>query len=271
MRRKIAVLIVILGVLAAGCSSPAPRPAGLSKEIESFEFGDAEWYDAVVDTTLTLKGGLARLDTGGPEFPGGLEWRMLGPPAYTDIDADGDEDAAVGLYSAGGQMVSETWFVWLWDAHTAKQVRHPIAASSRCDKFIESVTAKRGAFSVRASMFEEKDSCASGGAIPITYDVGLREGWPVRISPDYGPLETCNTREQAYDVVPARDLQLHIAADETSPLLGTRTRYDAVMVKRLDFISQPDGTGDYEWLLVTAVLDSMKVCGWTRVADILGL
>ncbi|RSD08627.1 hypothetical protein [Amycolatopsis eburnea] len=271
MRGKIAALITTLGVLAAGCTAGTPRPAELSKEIESFPFGDTEWYDAVVDTTLTLKGGLAHRETDGPEYPGGLDWRMLGPPAYTDIDDDGDEDAAVGLYSAGGQMVSQTWFVWLWTEHTAKQVRHPLAASSRCDGFIESVTAKRGAFSVRASLSEEEDSCASGGGTPITYEVGLRGDWPVRTSPAYGPLETCNTREQTKQVTPARDLQLRVAADDASPPIGSRTRYDAVLVAPLDLTVLPDGKGNFEWLLVTAVQGAEKVCGWARVADIVGL
>lgn len=270
MRGKVIALIATLGILAAGCDSGEPRSAGLSKEIESFQFGDADWYDAVVDTTVTLKGGLARRATEVPEFPGGLDWRMLGPPAYTDIDADGDEDAAVGLYSAGGQMVSQTWFVWLWDGHTAKQVRHPIATSSRCERFIESVTAQGGAFSVRSSILEAGDACASGGRTPITYEVGLRDGWPVRTSPDYGPLETCNTHEQTKRVTPARDLQLRVAADDTSPPIGTRTRFDTVLVEQWQLTLPPDGKPDYEWLLVTAVRGPEKACGWTRVADVLG-
>ena len=270
-RGKIATVVLTFGLLAAGCNSGESPSHGVLRDIESFPFGDVEWYDAVVDTTVTLKGGLARRDTDDPMYVGGLDWRMLGPPAYSDIDGDGDEDAAVGLYSAGGQMVSEAWFVWLWENDTAKQVRRPIASSSRCDGFIESVTGKPAAFSVRLSLFENEDTCAGGGSIPITYDVGLRDGWPVRISPDYGPLETCNTREQVKQVIPARDLQLRVAAGDTAPPIGGRIRYNAVLVEQLDLTMTPDDMGYNEWLLVTAVQDSRRVCGWTRVADILGL
>jgi hypothetical protein len=270
IRGRIPTLVVTIGLLATSCDSGSPRSGGLAKDIESFQFGDAEWYDSVVNTTVTLKGGLAHKDTDDPEYAGGLDWRMLGPPAYTDIDGDGDEDAAVGLFSGGGQMASETWFVWLWESHTAKQVRRPIAASSRCDKLIESVTAKRGAFTVRSSLFEERDNCASGGSIPIVYDVGLRDGWPVRTAPNYGPLDTCNTREQTKQVTPARDLQLRVADDDTSPPVGARTRYDTVLVKDWELTRTPDGDGHGAWLLVTAVRDDERMCGWTRVADILG-
>ncbi|NUT50135.1 MAG: hypothetical protein HOV94_22910 [Saccharothrix sp.] len=267
------VMAVVVGALAVGCTAQEPSaPGGSSAGMRAFDFGEAEWFDAMSGSTVRLAGGLAEQDPDPVVYPGGIAWRMLGPVAYTDIDGDGDEDAAAGLHGAGGQMFSSAWYLWLWQDGSAVQVRRPIAGVSRCEGPIESVTAKPGAISVRMLMTEVADTCAGGGAVPVTYDVGLRDGWPVRVAPEFGPIELCNPRDLTDEVVPLGEVQLRVAGDERAPAVGERVRYSRVLINEIGASPYLPGHDAENWRLALGVLDTdsgpRRVCGWARLAEL---
>ncbi len=259
---------------AAGCdagSETPPPPA--SQEIRSFAFDNAEWFDAMSASTVKLTVGLAKRASDSVA-PGGVSWRMLGPPAYADVDADGDEDAAVGLHSRGGQMFSFAWYIWLWQDGRAVQLRRPIAQTSRCGGPIDSVTGTPQGFKVSMLIAEMgPDDCAGGGSIPVAYVAGVRDGWPVRVAPDFGPLETCNPHELTVPLSPPPALQLRTAPDDGAPPIGSPTRYEAVLATELAVSPYLTKEQRGDWLLVTAVLRERgaerRLCGWARADQLL--
>lgn len=259
---------------AVGCDAGVePPPRAVSTDIRRFDFGAAEWFDAMSASTAKLTDGLAKRPPDSVA-PGGVSWRMLGPPVYTDVDADGDEDAAVGLHTQGGQMFSFAWYVWLWQDGGAVQLRRPIAETSRCGGPIDSVSATPQGFEVRMLIAEMgPDNCAGGGSVPVTYVVGVRDGWPVRIAPDYGPIETCNPRELIVALTPPPALQLRTAPNDGAPPVGPPTRYETVLAAELAVSPYLDEQLRGDWLLVAAVLDEgggeRRLCGWVRADEVL--
>jgi len=275
--KRVLAAAAVGALLAAGCSAERgrPSPAPPSQEIRATDFADAEWHDAVFGTTVRLVGGRAEVDLDPVFYPGGVSWRLLDAPAYTDIDGDGDEDAAVGLRSAGGQTAATSWYLWLWQDGRAVQVRRPAVSVSRCEGPIESVTAKPGAIGVRLLVAgSPRDTCASGGSVPVTFEVGLRDGWPVRTSPAFGPVETCNPRDLTTELTPPGEVQLRVAGDPSAPAVADRTRYPAVLVD--DLVVNPyrlPGRKPTDWHLVLALLPAdtgpREVCGWAHVDELL--
>ncbi|TWG12299.1 hypothetical protein FHX34_105166 [Actinoplanes teichomyceticus] len=254
---------------AAGCDDAAPAPRAVSSEIRGFDFGAAEWVDAMSASTVQLTGGRARRAPAAAW--GGMSWQMLGPSAYLDLDADGDEDAAVGLHSHGGQMFSFAWYIWLWQDGRAVQVRRPIAETSRCAGPIDSVTATPAGFQVRMLITEMgRDDCAGGGSVPVTYVVGIRDGWPVRVAPDFGPIETCNPHELTVPLSPPSAVQLRTAPDDAAPPIGSPARYATVLTTELAVSPYLSAQERGDWLLVTAVAaGGHRRCGWARADQVL--
>ncbi|SMC47144.1 hypothetical protein [Kibdelosporangium aridum] len=264
----------VLAVVLAGCSDSGPPtpPPVTSTEIRNFDFGAAEWFDVTNSVTVKLVGGMSHPEAQMAPTAFGMVNRVLGPVVYTDVDADGDEDAAVGLTAEGGQTFNTAWHIWLWQDGRAVQLRQPIALADRCQGEIESVTAKPGAFSVTAVLRDEGDSCSASGSLPVSYEVSVQDGWPVRIRPEFGPVETCNPREQTEQVVPPGELQLRTWPDEKSPAVGepiepTSVFVDEVYVGRY-FRTREDR--DKQWVLVSAPLgEGRRVCGWARYPDVI--
>jgi hypothetical protein len=103
-----------------------------------------------VSETVRLKDGVARRgdDSGIGPLQGGGSWKIAGSPQYSYADGDGDEDAAVGLHTSGGQSANTNWYIWMWQGAAAVQVRPPIVSATRCDRPIESVRAVVGGFAL---------------------------------------------------------------------------------------------------------------------------
>jgi hypothetical protein len=264
-----ALLVVVTGCAAESRIEP-PRPP--SREIRDFDIGAAEWYDVLTGETVRLRGGLAKRDLDPTAMPGGASWRVLGPPAYADLDGDGDEDVAIGLHADGGQMFSSAWYFWLWQDGSAVQVRRPIITTSRCDGIVESVVAKGAAVTVSVVLADGDDPCATSGSVPVTFDVGLRDGWPVRVAPEFGPVATCNERDLTETVLEPGEVQLRTWPDDASPPIGMPVEPDYVLI---DDIHVSPYLEEYqsEWVLVFAALNedesTSRVCGWVRRDEVL--
>ncbi|WP_327007584.1 hypothetical protein OHA72_10120 [Dactylosporangium sp. NBC_01737] len=275
-RSRLLSLTVAVSMLS-GCTllddepPPGPPPAA-SREIRVFDFADAEWFDASVSRTVRLKDGTATRgddDAIGP-MEGGGSWKLEGTPQFADADGDGDEDAAAALRTSGGQSSNVFWYVWLWQDGTAQQLRRPIASTIRCSRPIEAVNAVTGGFEIHAFLFQfGRDNCAGGGAIPIVYVAGVRDGWPVRIRPQYGPIDTCDPHDLVVTLRPSGLVQLRVDSDERSPVVEPAGRYDSVLVNELAVSPYLTPQMRGEWVLALAVRGEERICGWAHVDQVL--
>ncbi|WP_405590033.1 hypothetical protein [Streptomyces sp. NBC_01190] len=234
-----------------------------SKEIRRIDFANLLWYDAMTASTVQLVNGFAQVTN---SDLGKLTWQVSGPPSYSDVDGDGHEDAAVSLKANRAQLVANAWYIWLWRGGRAQQLRLPIAQTSRCNRPIESVKAVPRGFKVQMFMSVEEDDCAGGGSVPITYVAGVQHGWPVRIEPRYGPIETCDPRALTVALHPSRKILLFTAADARSPVVEPARRYEKFLVTEYD--NNPELFPEQEWILGIAVSGARRVCGWVSVDQI---
>lgn len=261
--------LVLSGCSSGGDDPPAPEPPApsvTSREIRGFDFGNAEWFDPSVAETVTLEDGTYIRGAGAAVSPmsGGGEWRIVDGPRFSDADADGDEDAVVALATSGEQSANVGWYIWLWQDGTAVQLHQSIASTTRCSRPVEAVTAVPGGFEVRAYLFQDgMDNCAGGGAVPVTYVAGVRDGWPVRIRPDFGPIETCDPLVLTERTRPGGKVQLRVHPDGRAPEVEPARRYDSLRVDRyaLDRYVAPER----KWALTLAHRGEKVVCGWAHV------
>ncbi|MFI7571770.1 hypothetical protein ACIBUZ_23575 [Micromonospora echinofusca] len=265
----------LAGALLAmsGCSSPdgSPTPSP-SREIRDFDFANAEWFDTSAAETVTLEHGSAKRSDDASISPmdGGGSWKLLDAPRFADADGDGDEDAAVGLSTSGGQSVNAAWYIWLWRDGSAVQLQKPIVSTTRCDRPIEAVTAVTGGFEVRAFLFHsDKDNCGGGGVVPISYVAGVRDGWPVRIRPTYGPLATCNPQELIVPLRPVGVVQLRVDTDDRAPVVEPAQKYDSLLVSELAVSPYIPEEQKGDWVLARAARGDELVCGYVRMDQIL--
>ncbi|MCK9896840.1 hypothetical protein [Frankia sp. AgB32] len=230
--------------------------------------GNLEWFDDATSATIRLTNG--RGERLADVVEGRITSTMTGPVVYADVDGDGDEDAAAGLHSVGEQLVADSWSVWLWQDGRPLQVRRPIAVTSRCDKPIESVAAEPTGFRVRAFVAIRGDDCATGGSLPVTYVAAVRDGWPVRIEPTYGPIETCDPRYLIHPVRPQGATVLRTSQDDRSPAVTATTRFSRLLVNWVDASPYLEPGESTRWVLLLAEKKSGKTtrqwCGWVRLS-----
>lgn len=220
MRRILAVLGAAL--LLTGCAARPPRfvPAKpLDRGIEKFDFGNARWQTGA--GAITLHGGHA------PE-PGSIDGGTVdisSGPYFSDVDGDHDEDAAVELHS-GGQGFTLAWYVWLWQDGTAKQLTTPFSDQPRCGGHVDSVKPVPGGFRVRERLFSPASSCAEGGTVPVTYTLGMRDGFLVQTAPTLGPVPICNAAFYTMPVTLDGPVTPRAAASDEAPAIATDVRYE---------------------------------------------
>ncbi|GGY93599.1 hypothetical protein GCM10010365_10300 [Streptomyces poonensis] len=237
-----------------------------SREIRKVDFANLEWFDSTFGSTVKLVDGSAWHAAGNDT--GGWQWNLLGRPQFADVDGDGHEDAVAGLASSGDMAMGQAWYVWLWRDGRAQQLRVPVVASTRCDRRIESVTAVPHGFEVQAFLFVDGDSCAGGGSVPITYVVGVRDGWPVRLRPQYGPLDTCDPGKLTVALHPQGKPVLYTSPDVRSPTVEPAAHYDALLVD--EYAADPALSPELDWVLGIAVSGDRRVCGWARADQVRG-
>jgi hypothetical protein len=254
----------------AGDASRRPTagatPSVASREIRKVDFANLEWFERTSGSTVKLVDGSAWRAAG--IGSGGWKWKLLERPRFADVDGDGHEDAAAGLELGGDQAAAQAWYVWLWRDGRAQQLREPIVTASRCDRRIESVTAVPHGFKVQAFLFVSGDACAGGGSVPIAYVVGVRDGWPVRVRPHYGPMDTCDPGKLTVALRSQGKVVLYTSPDVRSPTVESAAHYDAFLVD--EYFADPVLTPDSDWGLGIAVSGDRRVCGWARADQVRG-
>ncbi|MGN9906834.1 hypothetical protein ACTMTJ_04680 [Phytohabitans sp. LJ34] len=268
-----ALTLVPSGCFATDGTPPTPPPSVASREIREFDFANAEWLDTSVSETEKLQDGAARRseDTALSPMSGGGSWKLLDGAQFADADGDGDEDAAVGLATSGGQSANVGWYIWLWQGGTAVQLRRAIVSTTRCDRPIDGVTAVAGGFEVRTFVFQSNvDNCAGGGAVPVTFVAGVRDGWPVRIRPEFGPLATCDPKALTVPLRPGGEVQLRVDTDARAPIVEPAQRYDSLMVSELSVSPYLTDEERGDWVLARAVRGDKVTCGYAHVDQVLG-
>jgi hypothetical protein len=259
--------LVAAVALLAGCGggdgakSPAPTaasPTALDRSIRQFDFGNATWRAWSMPVRLANKAATVPDD--------GIVWRfaMASEPVYADVNGDGAEDAAAALSDdgGGGNARNTSWYVWLWENGTAHQLDTPVAQHTRCGPFTDAVRGVEGGFEVLDKAWDASTTCAEGGAAPLTYVVGLRDGFLVRIRPRPAPLEVCNPRDLATPLRVRPGAVAYLARDLNAPRLPDR-RYEHANVDTRD-----DGGGGWRLALVTSGAE--RFCAWLRTDDVIG-
>lgn len=251
-------------VLLAGCGgggdagpAPSPSPTALDRSIRRFDLGNATWRSG--RTPVTLANRAAAVPGDGYT----VRYEMVGEPVYADVNGDGAEDAAAALSDDGGGNARNTaWYVWLWEGGTARQLDTPVAQHTRCGPATDAVRGVDGGFEVLDKLWDGETTCADGGAAPLTYVVGLRDGFLVQVRPRLAPLEVCNPRHLTTPLGVRDGASAYLARDEQAPRLPDR-RYEHANVDTRD-------AGDSGWRLAQLASGGERFCAWLRTGDVIG-
>ena len=241
-RRSIKLNGMLLAVaLTAGCQASSHArflPPKLDRSIEKFDFRDATWISDA--GRVTLHNGHSNL----PDIPDDEADPQTADitrgPVFADVNGDGAEDAAIELHQ-GGQGYTLAWYIWLWERGTAVQITEPFIDFSRCSGQVDSVTAVAGGFTVKEMFANPDNPCATGGVVPVTYTVAVRDGFVVQIKPTLGQVP-CDPAYMTNPVTVAGPATPRAAASNRAPAIAVDQRYRHTYV------------GDYE----------LPSSGWTK-------
>lgn len=250
-------------LMAVGCTDDEPRPVEstkLDQGIRTFDFRNAVWFE-YPDLESHEDGGEVPLRNGEYQRGGSDPFRLGYGPVFADADHDGDEDAVLAL-ELGGQGVRLSWYLWVWQDDTAEQVRYPFLRYSRCDYAATEVRPVADGFEVQTAVPKPERVCAEGATIPVSYIIGVKDSYPVRLRPEKGAPQTCDRP----GTVPARvnmPLSPRVAPEAAAPVIGTPRRYDEVTY--LPHYRETSASG--VWYLGMFVAGQEKICGWARGTD----
>ncbi len=213
--RTIPCLLALSSLLLAGCGGEAPiasttdspstrkalsetvspetvpsPEAPAAADIRVVDLGAAEWlYSAGgfdLPVAVKLAGGTATAEVDGLPVT-----YTLGEVSYGDVDADGDDDAVARIDRAQDMGFEGLWYVWLAEGETAVQLKYPIARTSRCGTYVESVVVGAGAVELteyhRIPGLDDAIPCSDPGTglkqrtIAVHAEAG--EAWPVQTAP----------------------------------------------------------------------------------------
>jgi hypothetical protein len=232
----------------------SPLPGG---GIRDFDFANAEWSLARTPQPVRFRNGTADLPDGAGHI------RLLPPPVFADADGDGDLDAAVQVTLSNENYTDETWYAWLWQDGQAIQVRRPIAFGARCSDTVAGVTAAQGGFQVDMKIKRAKDACASGGTVPVTYVVGVRDGLPVRVQPTIAPAEWCLPEEHTTELPPGTPAVPRLAPLPAAPVVPGATGSYA-QIRLNSGKTDTDAAGHRWYLALLSGTDGSSLCGWVQ-------
>lgn len=168
-------------------TSPTPNR---DVDIRSVDLANTEWLYSYsgfdLPVTVKLVDGSASDDESG--F---LITYELGDVVYGDVDGDGRDDAVASLSRAQDNGYEAMWYVWLAHGPDAVQVKYPIAQTSRCGTFVESVMPADGSVTVteylRISGMDKDVPCSDPGTglkkRTISIHSEASELWPVQTAP----------------------------------------------------------------------------------------
>jgi hypothetical protein len=268
VRTRAAALTAALLLLAAlpGCAAPRPGvphrarflPARLDRSIERYDFANATWESDA--GRVTLHGGHATLPVADdPETAD-----ITRGPVFSDVDGDGAEDAAIELHQ-GGQGYTMAWYVWLWRGGTAVQRAEPFIDFSRCSGQVDQVTAVPDGLQVEQEFANPDNPCATGGVVPITYTISLRNGFLVQVAPVLGQLP-CDPAYLTRPVTVPGPVTPRAAADDQAPALARDHRYPRAYVGTYE---EPGSGAVGAWTDV--LLDDgtgRAFCGYLHTTDV---
>jgi hypothetical protein len=232
----------------------SPPPGG---GIRDFDFANAEWSMIRTSRPVRLGNGTASL----PDDAGQV--RLGHSPVFADADGDGDLDAAVEVSLSSGNYFADTWYGWLWQDGRAVQVRRPIAFGGRCSDTVAGVTATQGGFRVDMKIKRAKDACASGGTVPVSYVVGVRDGLPVRVQPTIAPAEWCLPEEHTTELPPGTPAVPRLAPMPDAPVVpGATGTYAQIRLNSSK--TDTDAAGHRWYLALLSGTHGSPLCGWVQ-------
>ncbi|WP_146233395.1 hypothetical protein [Arthrobacter psychrolactophilus] len=183
------------GVASTGASIgasdvPATSAPPTTVDIRSLDLANTTWLYSLGGLEdpleVTLADGKATIEAG--EFPITHE---LDEVIYGDVDGDGDEDAVTRLNWAQSMGSEGLWYVWVADGVEARQVKYPLARTSRCGTAVLTPVVAQGAINLteyeRVPGLDDAIPCSEPGTRMRTRTVTIAsegtELWPVQTLP----------------------------------------------------------------------------------------
>lgn len=155
---------------SAGPSSTEPAEPQ-TPDIRDADFGNMTWIDPLLEdhpTKVKLKNNRAVVDMAKYE---------LGEVVYTDLNADGFEDAVASLEKLDGKAYWEQYFAWIATKDGPVQVQDQIDIGHNCGSTIDKIKAVETGVEVtsyRRSQFKET-SCAENGPLKDVRTVSVEQ------------------------------------------------------------------------------------------------
>lgn len=227
---KTAVIALCLITLLSVDTRP---PRVLDRSIRSFDFGNASWLD--------------HNDSGGPY--------EVTAATFADADGDGDEDALVGLAVKDNAALT-TYYIWKWDQGRAVQVAFPAYATLRCGPQLRRISGHRDGFEIHATIRLPDEPCAADPTQPVQMIVGLRDGYPLQLSPQLGYASHCR-REGMHTTLVSRPLPVRVAPEEAATAVAEIQPGQRILLfPSLGFEAGPG------WRLLIVPGGDQEICGW---------
>ncbi|TWJ12010.1 hypothetical protein LX16_2755 [Stackebrandtia albiflava] len=225
----------------------------MDEGIRDFEFVGAEFRSVDGRTTeLITEQEVMEGNTGtATDIP----YFVRGEPQYVDIDSDNDLDAAILISVVAGGSTPQL-YVWLWEDGKAVQAKYPAAVTEDCGDHVEAFRPVVGALEVDLTTGAR---CEPDARLQSqTYRVTVVDGYPVRTTPGFGSVDTCDPAIRP--VVGDWEGEPPLVAPATdAPGVA-----EAADIQRVELLSrQPHYAPDWQLARVT-LTDGAQSCGWVR-------
>lgn len=244
----------------AGDGKPAAtQPSKLDQSIRKVDFKNITLRDG--DRQVKLTNGERVTGTGPAEF----RYALSIGPAYADVDGDGDEDAAIAYTVTNGNGWQQYGYIWRWENGKPVQMQEPFSRDGRCGTtYLKSLTSGKNGIAVRVDLIDLSQGCAGRPAGSDAFTLGVREGYPVRVAPQLGPVESCDTPSERSRLGP-RSVTPRVAPHPKAPAMGAQREFAEVVILS-DSSTEVDG---YNWFLaVLTAADGKRTCGWISGQEI---
>jgi hypothetical protein len=274
----IQIVVVVLVVLASSvaCSrsgqsrgGPAPAPSGTGasapaapdQAIRRVDFGSVAFQPGgVAPVPVQFRGGTA---TGGQRDR--VSYEVSAGPVYADADGDGDEDATIQIKDdGGGNAANSEWWVWLWDGEQARQLQIPFGQHTRCGGPLALVAAAPDGFAVKDQLWAPGSSCADGSSTPVSYTIGVRFGFVVRLRPALSAAGQCDPRTFDEAAAPPVGTALRAARDERAPTAAVVA--EGHRIQRSGNERRLAAGTDEPWVYVLHDDGRQRICAWLPAA-----
>jgi hypothetical protein len=176
---------------------------------------------------------------------------------FADADADGDEDALVGLSIKDNAAVT-SYYIWRWDQGRAVQVGFPAYTTLRCGPRLRRVSAHRDGFEIQATVRLPDEPCAADPTQPVQMIIGLRGGYPLQLSPHLGYASHCRSEEMHTTLVRFA-LPVRVAPEEAATAVAEIQPGQRILL--YPSLGLDDEPG---WILLIVPGGDREICGWVN-------